>query len=236
MRIQKARDYDDMSYRAALLLTAQVVQKPDSVIGLATGSTPIGTYGKLIQMNKEGIVSFSEIKTFNLDEYCDIHSEHPESYRSYMYDKFFKFIDVNINNIHLLDGNSPDLDAECRNYDAAIKAVGGIDIQILGIGHDGHIGFNEPDSSFPTCTHVVELTDTTKQANARFFDHDVTMVPEKAITMGIEPIMKSKCILLLSNGKDKTEILMKALNGPVTPKVPASIIQMHNNVDVIYCD
>jgi len=236
VRKHKVKNYEKLSEKAAFFLASQITLKPESVIGLATGSTPIGTYSKLIEMNEKWMICFEKVTSFNLDEYCDLPIDHPESYHSFMDDKLFKHININIENIHILNGNCEDPEKEAEAYELAIEAAGGIDMQILGIGHDGHIGFNMPGQAFPVKTHVVELTDMTIQANARFFDNSIENVPKKAITLGIGAIMNAKHILLLANGPAKMEILSAAMNGPVTPEVPASILQLHNNVDVIYCE
>lgn len=236
MRIQQVSSYDALSEKAAFLVAAQVALKPDSVLGMATGSTPVGLYEQLIRMNQAGVISFARVRTFNLDEYRNLPASHPESYRSFMFAKLFDHIDIPRDNIHLPDGNCADVERECRAYEAAIERVGGIDLQILGIGHDGHIGFNEPGSSFSAETHEVTLTETTRKANARFFGGCVENVPDKAITLGVRFIMQAKHLLLLCNGLDKSEILKAALHGPIRPEVPASVLQLHANVDVIFCN
>ena len=236
MRIHKVKDYEKLSEKAAFFLASQITIKPESVVGLATGSTPIGAYSKLIEMNEKWIICFEKVISFNLDEYCDLPIEHPESYHSFMDDRLFKHININRENIHILDGNCKNPEKEADEYERAIAAAGGIDMQVLGIGHDGHIGFNMPGQVFPVKTHMVELTDMTIQANARFFDNSIDNVPKRAITLGIGAIMNAKHVLLLANGPEKKEILSAAISGPVTPEVPASILQLHNNVDVIYCE
>lgn len=236
MRIQRVDNYEQLSEKAAFLVAAQVALKPDCVLGMATGSTPMGLYVRLIRMNRDRLISFDRVKTFNLDEYRDLPAEHHESYRSFMFDKLFNQIDILPDNVHLLDGNCLDLALECRTYEEMIDRAGGIDLQILGIGHDGHIGFNEPELCFPAKTHEVTLTETTRRANARFFGNCIENVPRKAITLGFRHIMGAKHLLLLCNGADKREILNAALYGPVTPQVPASIVQLHPNVDVIFTE
>jgi glucosamine-6-phosphate deaminase len=232
MKLILAKDYLDMSKKAAGILMAQVITKPNSVLGLATGTTPIGTYNFLAKWNQEGIVDFSLVKTVNLDEYCGLSGEHPQSYRYFMNKNLFGKINIPIQNTYLPNGKAEDCFLECEAYDKTIQNLGGIDLQLLGIGHNGHIGFNEPDKVFYKKTHRVELTESTIQANSRMFDNKEE-VPTYAITMGIQTIMSAKRILLISSGKDKARILKEALEGPVDPQIPASVLQLHPDVTVI---
>ena len=211
---------------------SQVISKPDSVLGFATGTTPIGTYEKLGQWNKEGIVDFSNVKTVNLDEYCGITKDHPQSYRYFMEHNLFSKINIKAKNTFLPNGETKDCDAECQRYEKVLNNLGGVDLQLLGIGNNGHIGFNEPSNVFTKLTNKVKLTQSTIEANSRLFNKKEE-VPLYAITMGIQTIMRAKKILLIATGKSKADILNKALNGPIDPKVPASILQLHPDVTVI---
>ena len=235
MKFIKAKNYEEMSKLAANIIAAQVVLKPESVIGLATGSTPLGTYARLAQKNKSGDVDFSRVTTVNLDEYVNLPIENEQSYRNFMNTNLFSKINIDPENTHVPCGISDDLSEECRKYDELIESLGGIDLQLLGIGFDGHIGFNEPDDSFTKETHVVKLDESTIDANSRFFEAR-SDVPTQAVTMGMGAIMGAKKILMIANGKAKVEILTKALQGSITPLVPASILQLHNDVTVICCD
>lgn len=234
MELIIVKSYDEMSIKAASMIINQVTLKPNSVLGLATGSTPEGLYQQLIKHYNEEEFSFKYIIGFNLDEYVGLKSSDPNSYRYYMEQHLFSKIDVPPENIHIPDGNSDSPTEECIHYENEIKAAGGIDIQILGIGRNGHIGFNEPDVNFKSGTHVVNLDDKTIQDNARFFN-TIDEVPKQAISMGIKTIMSSKKIILLASGGNKAEILYKMIHGKITPTVPASILQLHNDVTVI-CD
>jgi len=232
MKIIKANDYADMSRKAANIISAQVILFPQSVLGLATGSTPVGVYRQLVEWYRKGDLDFSRIHTINLDEYCEISPEQEQSYRYYMNENLFKDVNILPKNTHLPDGLAADYDLECARYDQLISDLGGIDLQLLGIGHNGHIGFNEPDQSYGKMTHRIYLDQLTIEANARFFS-DTSQVPQYALTMGIKAIMQAKKILLVVNGENKEEILYQALNGPVTPSVPASIIQLHPDVTLV---
>jgi glucosamine-6-phosphate deaminase len=232
MKIIKATDYNDMSKRAAKIIAAQIILKPNSVIGLATGSTPIGTYTKLAEWCNKGDVDFSNVTTFNLDEYLGLDPDHNQSYRYYMNNNLFNKINIKLENTHVPNGKATNIDEECLNYDKKISDLGGISLQLLGIGHNGHIGFNEPDECFEKSTHCVDLSEKTIEANSRFFENE-DMVPKKAITMGMKSIMQARKIVLIANGEDKKEILKKSLFGPITPKVPASILQLHLDLTVI---
>ncbi len=234
MRIIEAKDYTDMSRKAANVISAQVILEPRSVLGLATGSTPIGAYKQLIEWCEKGDVDFSQITSVNLDEYIGLDGDNDQSYRYFMNKNFFNGINIKPENTYVPNGKAADLEAECKRYDNLIESLGGVDLQLLGIGHDGHIGFNEPGAAFEKTTHIVDLEETTIKANARFFGSEEA-VPRKAITMGIKSIMQAKKLLLIANGPDKKEIVEKALHGPVTPMVPASILQFHPNLTVVYC-
>ena len=232
MKLYKAKDYEDMSRKAANIISAQVTLKPDSVLGLATGSTPIGTYKRLIEGYKNGDLDFSQVKSVNLDEYRGLTRDNDQSYYYFMYNNLFKHININMENTNVPDGTEPDSEKECSRYENVIEAYGGVDLQLLGLGHNGHIGFNEPDKDFPRTTHCVDLTQSTIEANKRFFA-SVDDVPKQAYTMGIGTIMKARKILLVVSGADKAQILHDVLCGPVTPEVPASILQLHSDVIVV---
>ena len=228
MRIIVCENYEEVSKKAAQMILSQVTLKPNSVLGLATGSTPIGMYKNLIQMNKERNIDFSEVKTFNLDEYYNLPRTNEESYYHFMYENLFNHININTENVNIPNGMAEDIEAECSRYDGAIKESGGIDIQVLGIGNNAHIGFNEPTMNFEKGTHLVELDESTIQANSRFFDN-IDDVPQKAVTMGVGSIFKSKKIMLLACGENKAEAIYNTIYGKVVPEVPASILQFHND-------
>jgi glucosamine-6-phosphate deaminase len=234
MNLIKASDYKDLSRKAANVISAQVILKPDCVLGLATGSTPIGTYKQLVEWYEKGDIDFSEVKTVNLDEYCGLSPENDQSYRFFMNRNLFSQVNIKPENTNVPNGLAADYEEECIRYDHMIAELGGIDLQLLGIGRNGHIGFNEPDISFEKTTHIVNLDESTIEANARFFKA-IDEVPKKALTMGIKSIMQSKKVLLIANGPDKKDIIEKALHGPVTPDVPASILQFHPDLTVVYC-
>ena len=234
MKIIYAKDYSDLSRKAANIISAQVILKPNSVLGLATGSTPIGAYKQLIEWYNKGDVDFSLTKSINLDEYVGISNDNEQSYRYFMEKNLFSHINIKKENTYVPNGKAGDLQEECKAYDNLIQNIGGIDLQLLGIGHNGHIGFNEPNQAFEKTTHIVELGESTINANARFFD-SIEDVPKSAITMGIKSIMQAKKIVLVANGADKKEIINKALYGPVTPVIPASILQLHPDLTVICC-
>jgi len=232
MRIIKAKDYADMSRKAANIIAAQVILKPDCVLGLATGSTPIGTYKELIKGYENGDLDFSLVKTANLDEYRGLEKSNDQSYDYFMKANLFNHININFDNLNIPNGENPDADAECKRYEEVVKALGGQDLQLLGMGHNGHIGFNEPADEFVKETHCVDLQESTIQANKRFFEK-VEDVPTQAYTMGINTIMQAKTILVIVSGADKAEIVKKAFFGPITPQVPASILQLHPDVTVV---
>ena len=235
MNFIKTDSYEKMSRICANIIFAQIINKPDSVLGLATGSSPVGTYKELIKLCKNGDLDFSAVTSVNLDEYAGLDGENDQSYRYFMNANLFDSVNIDINKTFVPNGKAEDLDAECKAYDQRIADLGGIDIQLLGIGLDGHIGFNEPDSVFTKETHVVELDESTIKANARFFESEED-VPRKAVTMGMGGIMGAKKVVLIANGANKKEILEKAFFGPITPEVPASILQLHPNVTVIYSE
>ena len=227
MKIIRAKDYQDMSRKAANIISAQVIMKPDCVLGLATGGTPVGTYAQLVDWYNKGDLDFSEVTTVNLDEYRGLPKEHPESYWSFMHKNLFDHVNIAPAHINLPDGTNPDADAACAQYNQIIHSVGGIDLQLLGIGHDGHIGFNEPGEAFELETHCVNLTAETIEANKRFFDGNVDLVPKQAYTMGIKTIMQARKVLVVANGKAKAQAVKDAVTGPVTPACPGSILQLH---------
>lgn len=229
MRIYVCKDYERMSKIAANYLAAQVTIKPDSVLGLATGSTPVGMYKELVRMYEDKSISFKEVTTFNLDEYINLPKENENSYYTFMHTNLFDKIDIKEENINIPDGNAKDFDVYAKEYEKAIAHHGGVDLQVLGIGNNAHIGFNEPNSTFSKYTGVVDLTESTISANSRFFD-SIDEVPKKAISMGIGTIFKAKKILLLASGKAKAEAINNTVNGPINPNVPASILQLHDDV------
>ncbi|MCD8222348.1 MAG: glucosamine-6-phosphate deaminase [Clostridiales bacterium] len=233
MQITEFHNQGQLNRYAASLVAEQIRSKPDCVLGLATGSSPLGTYKELVSLYQHGNLDFSHVITFNLDEYCGINYDNEQSYHFYMKQNLFAKINISSENTHIPDASAPNLDAECLRYEQSIHNAGGIDFQLLGIGHDGHIGFNEPCDHFPIKTHCVDLAASTIHANARFFP-SIDQVPTKALTMGIGTIMKARKILLIAFGIDKQEILQQALNGKVTPLVPTSVLQLHSNVTVLY--
>jgi glucosamine-6-phosphate deaminase len=232
MRIIVVDNYEEMSKRAAKMIASQVILKPDSVLGLATGDTPLGMYKELIELYKKDEVDFNEVRTFNLDEYYGLNRENPQSYFNYMVNNLFNHININRENINVPSGMAKDINAVCLDYENKIKEAGGIDMQILGIGGNGHIGFNEPNVNFEAETHLVNLDEQTIEANSRFFD-SIKDVPIKAISMGIKTIMNSKKIILLASGISKAEVIERAVKGKINPNVPASILQLHNDVTMI---
>lgn len=230
-RVRIVSDYDEMSELAKEIIAEQIRNKPDSVIGFATGGTPLGLYQRLVDMYEKGQLDFSRVTTFNLDEYIGIGKDNPQSYYFYMYTNLFSKVNVNMDRVHIPDGLATDDAEACRDYESMISSSGGIDIQILGIGRNGHIGFNEPGTSFDSCTHVVKLTEETIKVNARFFER-MEDVPKYAISMGIKSIMRARRIVLLASGSDKSQAIKESIYGPVTPDVPASVLQLHP--DVVY--
>ena len=235
MKFITVENYNELSRLAANIIAAQVTLKPNCVLGLATGSSPLGTYAKLAEKCDAGDLDFSNVTSVNLDEYVGLTGDNDQSYRYFMDNNLFAKININRENTYVPNGCATDLDKEGERYDNLIKELGGTDLQLLGIGLDGHIGFNEPDDAFTKGTHVVELDPSTIEANARFFE-SIDDVPKKAITMGMGAIMQAKKVLLIANGQNKKDILMKAFYGPITPQVPASILQLHNDVTVIFSE
>lgn len=232
MKIIQATNYSELCRKAANMISAQIILQPNSVLGLATGKTPVGVYAQLVDWYNKGDLDFSETKTINLDEYCGLGAENKKSYRYFMDENLFDQVNIKKENTHIPNGLIENFEAECKRYDELIRSIGGIDLQLLGIGHNGHIGFNEPGMAFEKMTHCVELTQQTRQANAKYFE-SVEDVPKKAITLGIRAIMQAKKILLIADGDSKKDILQTALYGAVTPVVPASILQLHPCLTVV---
>lgn len=232
MKIIETRDYDHMSRQAANIISAQVILKPASVLGLATGSSPVGAYRQLIRWYDKGDIDFSAVRTVNLDEYVGLGPENEQSYAHFMRTNLFDHINIDLENTHIPDGLNADPAAECAGYDALIRSLGGIDLQLLGLGPNGHIGFNEPDESFAKGTHKVELSRSTIEANKRFFRH-ADEVPRFAYTMGIRDIMQARRVVMVVSGAGKAEIVKAAFFGPVTPSVPASILQFHRDFTLV---
>lgn len=234
MNIIRAKDYQDMSRKAANIISAQIIMKPDCVLGLATGSTPVGTYRQLIEWYEKGDLDFSRVSTVNLDEYRGLTHIDPQSYYYFMQENLFDHVNIDKTATHVPDGTNPDAADACAKHEQIIKSLGGIDLQLLGLGNNGHIGFNEPGAAFEKETHLVDLAESTIRANARFFT-SIDEVPKQAYTMGIRTIMQAKKILVVVSGESKADIVSRAFFGPVTPEVPASILQMHPDVTVV-CD
>lgn len=235
MKFIKVENYEQLSRQAANIIAAQVISKPKCVLGLATGSSPLGTYGNLAAMCDNGDVDFSTVTSVNLDEYVGLDGTHDQSYRYFMDTNLFSKINIDREKTHVPNGCADNLAKEGERYDKLIEELGGIDLQLLGIGLDGHIGFNEPDDVFVKETHEVELDPSTIEANARFFA-SADEVPRKAITMGMQAIMQAKKVLLIANGKNKKDIVERSFFGPITPKVPASILQLHPDLTVIFSE
>ena len=234
MNIIRAKDYQDMSRKAANIISAQIIMKPDCVLGLATGSTPVGTYRQLIEWYEKGDLDFSRVSTVNLDEYRGLTHIDPQSYYYFMQENLFDHVNIDKTATHVPDGTNPDAADACVKHEQIIKSLGGIDLQLLGLGNNGHIGFNEPGAAFEKETHLVDLAESTIRANARFFT-SIDEVPKQAYTMGRRTIMQAKKILVVVSGEGKADIVSRAFFGPVTPEVPASILQMHPDVTVV-CD
>ena len=232
MNIIKAKDYEQMSWHAAKLIAAQVVLKPDCVLGLATGSSPVGAYQELIRSYQSGGISFAAVRTVNLDEYVGLPADHEQSYARFMRENLFDHINIDLANTNIPNGMNADADAECARYDAVIAGFGRIDLQLLGLGPNGHIGFNEPEEFFPTGTHKVALTEATIEANKRFFA-SADDVPRFAYTMGVRDIMQANHVVLVVSGEAKAEVVKAAFFGPVTPRVPASILQLHRHFTLV---
>lgn len=223
---------EKLNETGAGIITGLVQTNPRAVLGLATGGTPVGVYEQLVSDYRRGLVSFRQATSFNLDEYVGLPIDHPESYHSYMHQHLFRHIDLPADQTHIPNGNAEDLEAECRRYDERIADAGQIDLQLLGIGHNGHIGFNEPAHALIRGTHVVDLAEETRRANARFFN-SIDEVPRQALTMGVGTILKAKTILLIVRGADKAEIVKRALTGPITTDCPASLLQTHPHLVVL---
>jgi len=221
-----------MSIKAAQLIANQIIEKKNTVLGLATGQTPVGMYKELVRKFQKGELDFSEVVTFNLDEYYGLSPKHPQSYYYFMWNTFFKYINIKKENLYLLNGITENSNEECQQYEYLIKKNGGIDLQILGIGDNGHLGFNEPAVGLNSKTHLVNLSESTIQANSQFFS-DIREVPKKAITMGIGTIMGANKILLLASGRKKAGVIGKTVNSSITTNVPASVLQLHNDVTLI---
>ena len=232
MKIYAAKDYNDLSRKAANIISAQVILKPNAVLGLATGSTPVGAYKQMIEWHKKGDLDFSRVRSVNLDEYKGLSGDHDQSYRYFMNHNLFDHVNIDKANTNVPNGLAEDPAAECRRYDQVIRDMGGIDLQLLGIGGNGHIGFNEPCDVFEKGTHVVTLTEETRRSNARFFS-SIDEVPTHALTMGIQGIMSAGKILLLASGEAKAKAVYDSCFGPVVPGVPASVLQLHRDVIVI---
>jgi len=232
MRIYKEQDYTAVSRRTANLISAQIIAKPDSVIGLATGSSPIGAYKQLIEWYKKGDLDFNEVISVNLDEYVGLTQKDPQSYHYFMKEHLFSFINIKSENTHIPNGTAKNSAEACKNYDAFLESIGGTDLQLLGIGQNGHIGFNEPGKYFEKNTHVVNLTRNTIEANSRLFEH-IEDVPKKAITMGIQTILQAAKIVLVVTGKEKAKAVYQSIMEPITPSVPASILQLHKDVSIV---
>lgn len=234
MRVILLENYDELSEKAADIVASQIADKPDSVLGLATGSTPLGTYTNLIKMYNKGKIDFTEVKSFNLDEYYPIKKDNPQSYAKFMNDNFFSHINIKHENVHIPNGETDNPEAECEAYEKAIEENGGVDLQILGIGQNGHIGFNEPDTNLNEFTHLTKLTENTIKANSRFFD-SYDKVPKNALTMGITTILKARKIVLLVSGANKSNVVDELLNDKINTSVPATLLKVHPDV-VLLCD
>ena len=233
MKFIVVESYEELSRKAANIIAAQMISKENCVLGLATGSSPIGTYQNLAKMCDAGDIDFAPVTSVNLDEYAGLDASNDQSYRYFMNDNLFSKVNIDINKTYVPNGCAADLEKEGERYDKLIEELGGIDLQLLGIGLDGHIGFNEPDEFFTAPTHRVKLDESTIEANSRFFASKDD-VPREAITMGMKSIMQARKILLIANGESKKDIVEKAFYGPITPMVPASILQLHPDVTVIY--
>lgn len=235
MNVLKAKNYEEMGVLAGDLIAKEIKGNKNVVLGLATGSTPISTYDRLVSLYDKGEIDFSNVKSVNLDEYVGLEATHDQSYRYFMNQNLFNRVNINLDNTNVPNGMSSNIEKECSTYEKLIDELGGVDIQILGIGFNGHIGFNEPSDFFQKQTSRVDLTQSTIDANKRFFE-SADQVPKQAISMGIKTIMKSKKILLLASGEGKADIINQAINGPITPQVPASVLQLHPDVTVIVDD
>ncbi len=234
MQVIICKDYEEMSKQGARIIASQLILKPESILGLATGSTPVGMYGILGKLCAMGEVDFSKASSYNLDEYYPISPDNPQSYKYFMEENLFSKVNIDRSRTHIPNGNCADPEKECKQYDELVEAAGGVDIQVLGIGQNGHIGFNEPDDALLTGTHVTSLTESTIQANSRFFD-SIDEVPTKALTMGMATILKAKKIILLANGKAKHNAIKELLNDKINTQVPATLLKLHSDV-ILICD
>lgn len=234
MKVIVCENYEELSNQAAKIVSSQLIVKPNSILGLATGSTPIGLYQNLIDMNKKGEIDFSEVKTYNLDEYYPIKKSNDQSYDYFMNEQLFSHINIDKNNTHLPNGEAEDPVKECERYEKMLDAIGGVDLQILGIGQNGHIAFNEPDENLIAVTHLTGLTQSTIEANSRFFA-SADEVPKQALTMGMGSILKAKKIVILANGANKSKAVAELLNGNITTSNPATMLKVHPDVTLI-CD
>jgi glucosamine-6-phosphate deaminase len=232
MKVIVVADYEELSREAARFIGQQVLLKEDSVLGLPTGETPIGLYEKLVQIYNQYLLDLSKVVTFNLDEYYGLPQDHPQSYHRYMREKFFRYVNIREENIHIPDGLARDPEEECKRYEEEIAHHGGIDLLVLGIGPNGHIGFNEPGSDWGTRTRLADLSEETRRREARRFG-GLDLVPTRAITMGIKTIMNARKILLLASGEEKAEVVRRVLVGPIIKEVPASILQLHPDATMI---
>jgi len=232
MRVVRTTNYEDMSRKAANIISAQVILKPTSVLGLATGSTPLGAYEQLAKWCAKGDCDFSQVSTYNLDEYRGLTHEDPQSYHYFMRKNFFDKVNIDLSRTHVPDGSNPNIEDACATYDALVAHAGYPDLQLLGIGNNGHIGFNEPDDHFSKGTHCVDLTESTIKANSRLFDNEKD-VPRQAYTMGVQTIMYARMILICASGTAKAEAVYNMIYGPITPQVPASILQLHHHCIVL---
>ncbi|MBR0164509.1 MAG: glucosamine-6-phosphate deaminase [Lachnospiraceae bacterium] len=232
MRIYKAKDYEAMSHMAADFIASQIILKPNCVLGLATGTTPIGTYNWLRKKYEDGRLDFSEVHTVNLDEYVGLAGDDPNSYRYFMNTYLFDHVNIDKFSTHVEDGTAKSLKKECQRYEKLIRSLGGVDLQLLGIGNNGHIGFCEPADAFSRVTHIENLTESTIQANSRLFE-DISQVPTRALTMGVGTIMRARRILLIASGSAKQDAIRDSFFGDITPRVPASALQLHQDVTVI---
>lgn len=230
MKVTVLKTAEEIGVAVAKIFTDEVKANPNCILGLATGASPIPTYNNIIKTHKEEGISFKGVKTYNLDEYCDLPKADKNSYYTFMHEQLFNGLDILEENVHFLDGNATDTDAECRRYDNEINEAGGIDIQLLGIGNNAHIGFNEPADSFTDGSFKVKLTDSTIEANKIYFDENP--MPHYALTMGVNQIMSAKKIVLIATGPKKAEAIRNMIKGEVTPQVPASILQNHDDVEI----
>lgn len=232
MRIIRTKDYQELSRAAANLISAQIILKPDCVLGLATGSSPVGTYQQLIEWYKKGDLDFSQVRTVNLDEYVGLTPDHDQSYAYFMRDNLFNHVNIDLSRTNIPDGTNPDGAAECARYDKVIQDLGGIDLQLLGLGVNGHIGFNEPADHFSCGTQQIELTQSTRDANKRFFA-SIDEVPTHARTMGVRDILQARRVVMVASGENKAQAVKAAFFGPITPMMPASILQYHPDFTLV---